>query len=248
MSPDRDSIHDEPHFQNRFYASEQPEQPLRALSDEEKAAHSVWDEPGLSQPLAGETPQDAATYARWLDERLRRVTPATSWATTILTALVAGPLAIIGTLVSGQNAGAAAFGVLGAVLLAPLLEEIMKNASALWVVESRPYLFRSRWQIALCVLASGAVFAIVENLLYLHVYIDDPSPELVRWRWTVCVALHMGCALIAGLGTMRIWRHSVTRLAPPRLSIGAPYLLAAMILHGAYNAAATIMELVANPF
>ena len=138
-------------------------------------------------------------------------------------------------------------GGLGAILFAPLVEEIMKNAGALWVVETHPHWFRSRLQIGICVVASGAAFALVENLLYLHVYVPNPSGDLILWRWTVCVLLHMTCALVAGFGTMRIWRNTVENAVRPQLALGAPAMIAAMTIHGLYNAMATILEVV-RPF
>lgn len=82
----------------------------------------------------------------------------------------------------------------------------MKVALALWVVEKRPYLFKSTSRIVLCAAVSGVVFAAVENLLYLNVHIPNSNIELVRWRWTACVAPHGGCRLIAGEGLTQIGR------------------------------------------
>ena len=111
-------------------------------------------------------------------------------------------------------------------------------------VEKKPYLFRFSMQIAFCVLASGFTFAFVENLLYLKVYIPQASAFLVWWRWTICVAMHMGCSLIAGLGLMRIWKNARARCARPRLSLGYPYLLTAIVIHGAYNGLAVLLSAV----
>ena len=119
---------------------------------------------------------------------------------------------------------------------------VMKIAATLWIVEKRPFLFRSRLQIAVCVLAGALVFAAVENVMYLEVYIAGPTPGLARWRWSVCVAMHMGCSLVAGLGLMRIWRRAMTTRSRPQLSSGAPYLMTAAIIHGTYNAFAVLLD------
>lgn len=118
----------------------------------------------------------------------------------------------------------------------PVTEELLKAALALWIVEKRPFRFQSSLQIAVCLIASGLVFAAVENVLYLVVYIDDPSRELIWWRWTVCVALHAGCSLIAGLGLIRIWRQTMETKSRPQLALGAPYMATAIVIHGVYNA------------
>ncbi|MGI9627234.1 MAG: hypothetical protein ACR2QM_10395, partial [Longimicrobiales bacterium] len=70
----------------------------------------------------------------------------------------------------------------------------------------------------------------------------DPTPALVYWRWTVCVALHMGCSLVAGLGLMRIWSRTVATLIRPDLARGAPLMASAIVIHGAYNTMAVAME------
>ena len=119
----------------------------------------------------------------------------------------------------------------------------MKTAAALYVVEKRPHWFSSRFQIALCVIAGGLAFAAIENLMYLRVYIPEPSAGLIEWRWTICMALHTSCSFIVGLGLMRVWLDVWTRRARPRLALGFPYLLTAVIFHGTYNAFAVFLAL-----
>ena len=70
-----------------------------------------------------------------------------------------------------------------AVALAPPLEETLKIAAVAICLERWPYLFRSPVQIFLGVLASAAVFSTVENLLYIHVYVDDLTPSYSQWRF-----------------------------------------------------------------
>ena len=119
----------------------------------------------------------------------------------------------------------------------------MKIAAALYVVELKPYLFRSPVQILICVLAGGLVFSVLENLLYQYVYISDPTPELLRWRWTVCVALHVGCSCIAGLGLRRIWLTTWRCKTQPQIALAYPYIVIAVIVHGSYNGFATLLDM-----
>jgi RsiW-degrading membrane proteinase PrsW (M82 family) len=199
--------------------------------------HSVWDEPTTSSELAGPRPPDAPGYAEWLQSR--RASFARSWALTLALAAVSGLWGILGALLgSGPSAG-----LLAVVLFAPLVEEMAKISAPLMIVETRPYLFRSPLQILLCALASGLAFASIENFVYFNIYISNPSPELVAWRWTVCVALHAGCSLIAGLGVARIWRDVWSRRAKPRLAMGLPCFFAAMVVHGLYNSFAVGLAL-----
>ena len=147
---------------------------------------------------------------------------------------------MLGVLTSGSQSW---FGILTVTIFAPVAEEMMKVAAPLWIIEKRPYLFRSKLQIAVCVLASGCVFAAVENVLYLNVYIAEPSEMLVRWRWSAGMVLHMGCSLVAGLGLMRIWSQTIRDRTMPALTLGASYMVVAMVIHGTYNAFALIAEM-----
>jgi hypothetical protein len=241
------SIEHEPALQGGNFAPceselncEQVEHAASLADDDQRVDHSVWDEPSLARGLAGEAPADALTYASWLESRIASTSPLTCWLTTLGIVLAAGGWAIVGAIVLQMFAAQLPF---GPVLMAPLTEEIMKLALATWVVEKRPFLFRSPTQILLCAMAGGLVFAAVENVLYLNVYIPNPSPEIITWRWTVCVALHAGCSLVGGFGLVQIWKRTMANLTRPELSHGAKWLIAAMVLHGIYNALAVVFSL-----
>jgi len=121
------------------------------------------------------------------------------------------------------------------VVAGPLIEEIGKVLLPLMVMEKNPANFSSRTQLILCAVIGGLVFSAMENLLYLNVYIQDPPPELIRWRWTVCVFLHSGCSLLAGLGVSKSWKESVNKMQPPKIETAAPLMITAVVLHGCYN-------------
>jgi len=235
------SVHEEPHLRRKGgFAADPSEarvarQGRREPDEDEAVEQSVWDEPVVAHRLAGLPPPDALTYRAWLQKRRAATGPARSWLVTLAVALAAGPWAVLGAF---WGAGQTPFSVIALVVFGPLVEEMMKVAAALYLVEKRPFLFSSRFQILLCAVAGGLAFAALENLLYLHVYVPLPPPLLVHWRWTVCIALHTGCSLVAGMGLMRVWADTWRRLARPRLSLAYPYLLGAIILHGAYNAGA----------
>ena len=126
-------------------------------------------------------------------------------------------------------------------MVGPLTEEVMKVAIVTGTVETHPYLFRSRAQIRIAALASALVFAIIENILYLNVYIEDPSTKLVLWRWIVCTGLHVGCTAVAVTGVIKVWERSINELREPHLKPAGPALITAVILHGTYNALAILM-------
>ncbi len=238
------SLGDEPHLRAGDFSPDRTEERAgRALgkekpTEDEKVRDSVWDEPGLSRELAGIPPPDERTYAVWLDQRRSQTGPAASWAAVALVALVAAPWAVLGAF---WGSGETAFSVLALTVFGPVVEETMKLAAISYVVEKKPFLFRSRFQIGACALASGLAFAAIENVLYLKLYTPHPSDVLVAWRWTICVALHAGCSLVAGLGLMRIWADVWVRRAPARLPLGFPYLVTAVVIHGAYNGFALLL-------
>ncbi len=240
------SVHAEPHLRGEERLPPSAAPPREALmrpgnegaSGDEPDA-SVWDEPVLSQELAGAVPAGAMTYARWCAGARARTSVATTWLVTVAVALLAGPWAVLGAFLGGQGGFSA---VILVAVLGPCVEEVLKVSAPLCVVERWPYLFRSRAQILLCAVLSGLVFAAIENALYLCVYVPNPMPWLIAWRWTVCVALHTGCSLIAGLGVARVWHDATARQARPKAGLALPALLTAIVLHGVYNAIALVAE------
>jgi len=245
---DDHSIENEPHLGGRPLDLDPSEQQADRIlardrlrqTDDQCVEHSVWDEPALAVELTGKPTPGELTYADWLTQRIETTTAAKSWMVTAAVAASAGLLAVLGTLLRGG--GDTAFGVVALTVVGPLVEEMMKIAVALWVVEKRPYLFRSAGQIVLCGLAGGLAFAAIENALYLLVYIPDASSGLILWRWTICVALHTGCACGASFGLARVWRRTMQQRSRPQLSLASPFLVAAVVVHGVYNASALLLE------
>jgi len=200
---------------------------------------SVWDEPGLSARLAGDTPLDAVTWYRAYEKQVAETTEASSWWATLAVVMAGGMLAILGTFATQSVYGTA---LVALTVFGPTTEEIMKIAIPLWLVEKRPWLYRNTGQILLCALASGAAFAAVENVIYLNVYVPDPPAGFAAWRWTVCVLLHTACSTIAGIGVVQIWHKFQKQQRAPSLADGAPWILAAIVVHGLYNGTVTVLE------
>jgi len=206
---------------------------------EEPDIHSVFEEPHMRS--RGDA---ARRYGAWLDEGFSTTPARARWRVALLLALSAGPWAVVAALWSGSGAIGGAFAV---VVFGPLAEEVAKVAAVLWAVERRPFWFASRGAIVGIGAMAGLAFAAIENLLYLEVYIPDPSPGIVLWRWTVCVALHVGCAVIASLGVARVWRRAVSNRARPELTPALGFIVAAAVIHGAYNAAALTYAALGDP-
>jgi PrsW family intramembrane metalloprotease len=209
----------------------------------EEAERSVFDEPTYSKELAGEVPLNALTYEKYLAEQLDATTVFESWFWTAVLASMSGLLAILGTFASSFIFGLESrVQFLAIVVFAPVVEEVMKTALLLWCVEQKPYLFRSPMQLIIIGAFSGLMFAAAENILYLKVYIDEPSMFIIVWRWTVCVALHMTTTSVASIGLVLIWRRVMQTGKFANAELGARYLLAAIVLHGGYNATMVLVE------
>ncbi|MCL1887722.1 MAG: PrsW family intramembrane metalloprotease [Kiritimatiellaeota bacterium] len=208
--------------------------PLPALPAED--GNAACEEPALSD-VTGLPP--GAAYAALLKTREEEQTAVRAGLTLLFCALAAGPFAVVGAFMRGGGGA----GVLGPVVFAPLVEEFAKIATPLIVLERCPWRWTRGWQLVFVCAVSGLVFAAVENLLYQHVYLDNPSAELLRWRWTICVLMHTGCSTIAGLGLRRAWRETRLRRTRPDAALPAPYVITAIVLHGAYNALAVALSL-----
>lgn len=198
--------------------------------------HSVFEEPQHREPGA------TSRYGAWLDEATRATSSARRLRVAAALALCAGPWAILGALWASLGGVAAFGGVMAVVVVGPLAEEVGKVAAALWVVERRPHLFASRGAIVATCAAAGLVFAAIENLLYLEVYVPDPPDDLVVWRWTVCVALHVGCATLGGGGVARVWSRAMARRERPEPGGAFGFIVAAAVVHGAYNGLAVALS------
>jgi RsiW-degrading membrane proteinase PrsW (M82 family) len=173
--------------------------------------------------------------------RRRRETPAARrWAAVAAAVVLSGPFAIAGAMFENSTSGAAA--VLLVVAVGPLIEEIVKGAGALYLAEERPWLVPAAWTLPLITLLSGLVFASIENWWYLSVLVDDPSQSLIRWRWTFGPLVHGTGSLLVGLGAARMWRHSTLTGRRPAFDLAQPLIIAAAVLHGAYNGLAMLLS------
>ncbi|QNN22638.1 PrsW family intramembrane metalloprotease [Planctomycetales bacterium ZRK34] len=233
--PIRDSVFDEPQYRVGPFACDPAERTADTSPDAHDLADSVWAEP--HQNLDASASRDP--YPAWLIEHRDRTTWLTSWLATFGLALCAGPLAV---LTAFMGSGQSVLMLLVVVVFAPACEEMAKVLAALMTVERRPYIFRNSAQILLCTATGGFVFACIENLIYLHIYVPNPPPALIFWRWTVCLALHTGCSTIAGLGVLRVWRDAMQNLRRPRPERCIPLWIIAVCIHGSYNFAAVTIE------
>ena len=157
---------------------------------------------------------------------------------------VSGLLAVVCALFKG-TIGVFALSV---TVGAPVIEEMAKVALTLWALEKSPWKFQSFGEIMLAGVASAAVFAAIENALYICVYIpeDKLSSGLILYRLIVCTAVHIVCTSVASVGLARGWREAKGRLGEFEKSRAMPFLVAAMVLHGLHNAGAIVWSIANN--
>ncbi len=240
-------IENEPHLQGQGFSGDPTEEKAAQklaheqsnATDADHVEHTVWSEPALSPLLVGQPSEEQLTYQRWMASNIRKTTWAKSWWITLLVILAAGPWGILGAIAS---LGTSSFAVLLVIVIGPVTEEVTKVAAALWVIEKRPFLFRSIGQILLCAACGGLAFAAIENLVYTNFYFPEHTPEFVAFRWTVCVGLHVTCSFVAGVGLARIWDNAIRNQHRPRLALGVPWLVIAMVGHGLYNLSVTLAQ------
>lgn len=181
-------------------------------------------------------PVGSQRYRNWLQEHQLRTSPGKSWLIALAAALVGGPMAVIASLTETPSGAVVMSMPFMAIVIGPLMEEVMKVAAASLIVEVRPYLFKRVEQIQFATVGAAFLFSAIENVLYLKVYVPNPSIELILWRWTACVALHVGCTLVATRGIVSVWTECIHENRSPRIGGALRALLTATMIHGAYNA------------
>lgn len=201
--------------------------------------HTVWDEPGLSPQLAGDTPDDGLTWARWYERESAATSVLDSWLVTILLCVLSGPLAIVTAAFGFQGS---TFDIVLILLVVPAVEELLKVLLPLWVVERKPYLFIAPFQIMLCAGCSGLVFGAVHHLFAMRLFrvgqISSSSTVLA-----VSMVAQLVCSLVAGMALVRIWSRATRERRRPNLTDGGPLATAAIALHIAYAVVNVVLQM-----
>ena len=165
---------------------------------------------------------------------------------------VAGGVFAVPAVILNEIAGAfSAVSLLSAgafvlVVLGPFAEETLKQSGAIFQLEKMRGSLRYGWQFFLSGMMGGLVFSVLENLIYRYVYLASLPPEklaaAMAFRWAVCTALHMLCPLVSSMGLRRVWRDSLEKERPCRISDAFPYFAAAAFIHGLYNLSMLLLD------
>ncbi len=217
--------------EHRAAPTDRPADEMETLRD------SVDAEPALAAQA------DFGTWQRWIDEKRSRCTLAGNLTVTLLAALLTGPLAIVGAVLTGRPGIS---GAVYAIVFGPVTEELLKQSGMVFLLEKKPYRLFASWQFIFAAIVAGLAFGTIENLFYIHYYgpmsgVKDLA-ALAAFRWTLCMPLHAVWAAIASVGLIRVWKRQLHDGKPADLSVAFPWFVAAMVLHGLYNLGAMFVE------
>jgi RsiW-degrading membrane proteinase PrsW (M82 family) len=155
-----------------------------------------------------------------------------------LLALVGGVFGTLGAIYNEALHGSFFLAYFGA----PIIEESLKPAGLYLMLAKWPRVLRNRLYTAFLATLAGVTFAVLENLVYLNIYVEDPTPQLILWRYTACIGIHAICSFIFGLGINRSLLASV-RGEIKFLSYGKRFFFTAMALHSIYNITVTVLNI-----
>lgn len=186
--------------------------------------------------------QFTQSYSEWLDKQRQNKPASIGWMFAIGATLFGGLWAVVGTFTVTFITGSYG-GFLDMVMIAPFVEELLKISLVALAIEMRSYWITRPIQLWLAGLGSAFGFSAIENLIYLNIYFPDPSASLIAWRWTVCVALHVGCTAIAMIGMHKLYRSEASRNATMNFEVAMPFVILAMVVHGGYNLLALTLEM-----
>lgn len=186
--------------------------------------------------------QDEPYIGNWIEQRRAKCSMAGNLAVAVLAAILGGPFAVLGAFMASAQGW---YGLLYIVAFAPVVEEVLKQSGMIYLLERKPYRVFASWQFVFSAVVSAFVFATIENILYLRVYIRPSiltNPEMfAAFRWTVCTAVHIGCSVIASIGMIQVWKKQLADGKTAEIGAAFRYFAIAITIHGVYNFAAVLL-------
>ncbi len=227
------SVHDEPAFSAQAQAD--PSETNAATLHPQEEIDTIRDSV-LNEPHFGDSARPEA-FRDWVAAKRAGTTRGGSLLLTIAAGLLAGPFAVLGAFAAGNPT---LFAVVYIILFGPVIEELLKQSGMIYLLERRPYRIFAGWQFPLAAVLAALIFASIENFLYIYQFSSVTNDtarvaEFAMFRWKVCTALHVGCAIVASFGLRRVWQEQTRTGRPADLSLAFPLVTAAIVIHGVYN-------------
>lgn len=166
--------------------------------------------------------------------------PAYQYVLAFLMAVLGGLLGIMGAIF---QEGQTTFGFLLLPFLgAPIIEEALKPSGLYLALLWWPRALNNQlFTAALCSI-SGLVFGVIESLVYVTIYVEDPSDGFILYRFTVTLALHTIASFVVGLGVNR----RVLDWAAGRMKLSKAsrnFYIAGVAIHAIYNTSAVFLSI-----
>ncbi len=160
--------------------------------------------------------------------------------------LLAFTLAMAGGVLGIIGAGVQEFRSGGFLLLpfvgGPIIEEVAKPIGVYALLARWPQAMRSQLYTAVLAAIGGLAFGLIEAVVYVTVYVSEPSDWFVVYRFTAPLALHVVASFIVGLGiNQRLLDWALGRGPLPKASRNL--YMAAITLHAAFNVTATALAI-----
>ena len=218
-------------IRERQNAEELPEPPEKKENESSRTRYytSTDFEPGLGD---GHSPNYAEVVRREQTRYPDFILPVFS----VLSGVIGGLFAVPAVFLNGIGSK---FGFFLIVFLGPFAEETLKQSGNVFLLEKMPGSVRYNWQFFLSGILGGAVFAVLENLIYRNVYLAglpaEKLADIMAFRWTICTMLHILCTIVSSLGLRRVWKDSLEKEHPCRIYDAFPWFAAATAIHGLYN-------------
>lgn len=237
------SVFDEPHLRERVLTSVECwkcgyQRPADAVCPECGAGTyqgaDTTDGPDLGIAMEPGSERARAVYRQWYDDRRRGITAVDHWGSALLICLAAAPWAFLGAFLhwmSFTEGGSGLFTVVGLIVIAPVLLEVMKPAALAWAVERRPFYFSRWWTIVLIAAICGLAYGGAEIVIGVLTESTDTRPTYLGRRLMIDPALHTACSALAGLGLARAWRLGLREERRPSTDDARWWLLVAILIH-----------------
>jgi len=168
-----------------------------------------------------------------------RPRPAAIWLYAI--AALGGAAGIFGAMYKEALAGPSM--MLVVVLVGPAIEEVFKPIGVIFLLDKRPGWIRRPFEPILMAAIGAAVFATLENVIYVTVYADRASAGFVAYRFIVCTAMHITASVVFGAGLAKMWRHIRRHGGHFDIDVCFRYYVVAVAIHAGYNALALTLEM-----